>query len=399
MANTYYDSQLTAEEIEQVLEAISGILTSANNGKVLAISDGTIEARSVQWGGGSTVLEPLSVTANGDYTPEAGVDGFYEVHVSVPNSYSASDEGKVVNNGALVAQTARASQITQNGTYDTTQNNEVTVNVSGGGSAVVQPLSVTQNGTYNPPSGVDGYAPVTVNVSGGGSGNTYEGYSTPSSDIGVVGDFYLQKMPPFAASNGNAYVDTGLLAAGDIEFEITFYTKNSVSGSGYGTIFGGRNSSRNNEFQLSTYNATTGGMFGYKTTRYNPKITPKELQTISFKNGTLTCNDGTTVTIEPSTWESVSTINLFGNHNGSSNAESSITGIKSAKFWKAGTLTRDYSGKVVNGVVGMYDAVNDTFTAPVSGTLIYTDESIYKVYKKTSTGWEVYLDYNSWIAS
>lgn len=36
------------------------------------------------------------------------------------------------------------------------------------GSGVVQPLSVTQNGTYNPPSGVDGYAPVTVNVSGGG---------------------------------------------------------------------------------------------------------------------------------------------------------------------------------------------------------------------------------------
>lgn len=37
--------------------------------------------------------------------------------------------------------------------------------------AVVQPLSVTENGTYNPPSGVDGYAPVIVNVSGGGGIN------------------------------------------------------------------------------------------------------------------------------------------------------------------------------------------------------------------------------------
>ena len=36
------------------------------------------------------------------------------------------------------------------------------------GGGVVEPLSVTQNGTYNPPSGVDGYAPVTVNVGGGG---------------------------------------------------------------------------------------------------------------------------------------------------------------------------------------------------------------------------------------
>ena len=172
MANTYYDSKLTAAEIEAVLEAIDGVIVPANNGKVLAINNGKIEARSVQWGGGEPVLEPLSVTANGDYTPEAGVDGFDEVHVSVPNSYSASDEGKVVSNGALVAQTARASQITQNGTYDTTLNDEVTVNVSGGGSAVIQPLSVTQNGTYNPPSGVDGYAPVTVNVSGGVSRKT-----------------------------------------------------------------------------------------------------------------------------------------------------------------------------------------------------------------------------------
>ena len=34
---------------------------------------------------------------------------------------------------------------------------------TGGGSAVIQSLSVTQNGTYTAPSGVDGYSPVTVN--------------------------------------------------------------------------------------------------------------------------------------------------------------------------------------------------------------------------------------------
>lgn len=38
-----------------------------------------------------------------------------------------------------------------------------------GGSAVIQSLSVTQNGTYTAPVGVDGYSPVTVSVSGGGS--------------------------------------------------------------------------------------------------------------------------------------------------------------------------------------------------------------------------------------
>lgn len=34
----------------------------------------------------------------------------------------------------------------------------------------VVPLSITQNGTYTAPSGVDGYNPITVNVSGGGGG-------------------------------------------------------------------------------------------------------------------------------------------------------------------------------------------------------------------------------------
>lgn len=59
-----------------------------------------------------------------------------------------------------------------------------------GGSAVVQPLSVTQNGTYNPPSGVDGYAPVTVNVSGGGS-DVIVSASPPTSDVGVEGQYYI----------------------------------------------------------------------------------------------------------------------------------------------------------------------------------------------------------------
>ena len=34
----------------------------------------------------------------------------------------------------------------------------------GGGSAVIESLSVTENGTYTAPSGVDGYSPVTVAV-------------------------------------------------------------------------------------------------------------------------------------------------------------------------------------------------------------------------------------------
>ena len=35
-------------------------------------------------------------------------------------------------------------------------------NIQGGGT--VEELTITSNGTYNPPTGIDGYAPVVVNV-------------------------------------------------------------------------------------------------------------------------------------------------------------------------------------------------------------------------------------------
>lgn len=98
-------------------------------------------------------LETLQATANGDYTAPAGVawdkahvevsvptgtinidqNGTYDVTekasavVNVPNSYSAQDEGKVVQDGTLVGQTART--VTESGTYDTTTNNSLKVDI------------------------------------------------------------------------------------------------------------------------------------------------------------------------------------------------------------------------------------------------------------------------------
>lgn len=95
---------------------------------------------------GSTLVSK-SITANGSYNPSSdNADGYSSVTVNVPNSYTAGDEGKVVSSGALVAQTARSSEITINGTYDTTNNNSVVVDVSGGGGAVPSlPNSIQAN--------------------------------------------------------------------------------------------------------------------------------------------------------------------------------------------------------------------------------------------------------------
>lgn len=75
-----------------------------------------------------STLVTKSITANGTYNAsDDGADGYSEVTVAVPNTYSSSDNGKVVQNGSLVSQTSRT--VISNGTYDTTTNNSTVVNV------------------------------------------------------------------------------------------------------------------------------------------------------------------------------------------------------------------------------------------------------------------------------
>lgn len=79
-------------------------------------------------GGGSATLITKTINENGTYSASSdNADGYSAVTVSVPNTYTQSDEGKVVDNGALVAQTS--SSTTSNGTVDTTTISSLTVNV------------------------------------------------------------------------------------------------------------------------------------------------------------------------------------------------------------------------------------------------------------------------------
>lgn len=91
------------------------------------IAGGTKTGTSVRVSASELVSGTKSITENGT----EDVTNYASVNVNVPNSYDASDEGKVVSNCALVAQGSQT--ITENGTYDTTLVDDVTVNVSGGG--------------------------------------------------------------------------------------------------------------------------------------------------------------------------------------------------------------------------------------------------------------------------
>lgn len=97
-------------------------------------------------GGGDITVESKSISSNGTYTAPAG-KAYSPVSVSVPNSYAAGDEGKVVSNGALVAQ--GSDTVTQNGTVDTTLINSLLVNVSGGGGGSNWTLLASQEFSVN----------------------------------------------------------------------------------------------------------------------------------------------------------------------------------------------------------------------------------------------------------
>lgn len=105
-------------------------------------NSGTAVGRYVMWGtvtdynttnGAKVVIAGIAIHMNSNFAVTitangtTAVNGIQTVTVNVPNTYEAADEGKVVSNGALVAQTAK--QITTNGTHDTTVNNSVVVAV------------------------------------------------------------------------------------------------------------------------------------------------------------------------------------------------------------------------------------------------------------------------------
>ena len=108
----------------------------------------------------SITLITLNVNQNGTTNAPSG-KAYNKVVANVPNTYGASDEGKVVSSGALVNQTNET--VTENGTVDTTTIKQVTVNVPQGSTPTgTKNSSISQNGTTT--ENVAGYASAAITV-------------------------------------------------------------------------------------------------------------------------------------------------------------------------------------------------------------------------------------------
>ena len=108
-------------------------------------------------GGKEPVLETLNVKDNGTYRPKTGVDGFDIVEVNVPQK--TFNKTSVTKEYTANGQYSIATPSGYDGISDVSVNVNVPERVP-----VLDSLNVTDNGTYTPEIGVDGYNSVTVNV-------------------------------------------------------------------------------------------------------------------------------------------------------------------------------------------------------------------------------------------
>lgn len=106
-----------------------------------------------------------SITANGTHD----VKHYGTVNVNVPTG------------GGGITPTGTKT-ITANGTYDVTEYASANVSVPSK-EPTIRSLSITANGTYTAPSGVDGYSPISVNVPTGGGGIDTSDATATENDI------------------------------------------------------------------------------------------------------------------------------------------------------------------------------------------------------------------------
>ena len=179
-------------------------------------------------------------------------------------------------------------------------------------------------------------------------------------------------------SSGTQYINTNTNQQ-DLGFDIKFISFDEIGPSDYGSVFGSRYSSNNNEVHLSTYTTDAHINDGWSGTlrlgatsqNYNAHLNAKgTVNTVRYQSGTYNAN-GTDYSYNTGTINNTRYIYLFALHNNTSATQYGKVRMYYVKLYKSGVLTRDMVPcyRKADGVIGMYDLVTDAFfTNAGSGT-------------------------------
>lgn len=203
--NSGYTSGYTSGETHQ--KSLLSTLTVTQNGNYSRANG--YSAITVNVAGQEPSLQTKNIIANGQYTPDAGYDGFSSVNVNVPQTGHTDEEMRQQYQSGKTAGIAEQK-------------------------AKLSAITITQNGNYNR---ADGYSAITVNVPTSSemyqSGYT-DGYNDAYNELG-----YIDVVP---ASNNMHYNDTGvtLTVTSNIPWVISNYpawaVPNKLSGNGNSTV-------------------------------------------------------------------------------------------------------------------------------------------------------------------
>ena len=144
-----------------------------------------------------------------------------------------------------------------------------------------------------------------------------------------------------------------------------------------GSLFGTQNSSQNNDIQVLSYTTTgycrIGGTAGGSASTYDAKWKKDQSrQTMKLHGTTLTCGDGSTLTVVRSSEvanKPYANMTVFAYHSGLRKAGSGTVSypgsvrIYSLKFYDSNTLECDLVGAIrkKDGVTGLYDKIANKF--------------------------------------
>ena len=178
-------------------------------------------------------------------------------------------------------------------------------------------------------------------------------------------------------SDGDQYINSGIIGTQDFGFEIEFIPYNAMSQSGYGTMFASRYASTNDELLFTTYTASgTGfkGTIGYGTKRHNAHLTRNEINVASVKNKIYYAPDGSETDLsEGGEFETPEPITIFALNQRGTISQYGRMRLKKYRTFNVRKRTRSFITvyRKADVEIGLYDTVGKRFY-PNEGTGSFT---------------------------